>query len=307
LRNFLDIIFNRKNRSQSNDNCDFLGSSDTTSDTKENLGDLTSEEVFPHLIISNFTSTIENDEKMWVTTSMLTRFLESFTDDLVILRKGEIIGTIGWREILIPLVDNPTSSFFFNTTADEHTNRDIFAVFPDTKMKKFLPEMYKRQRESAILQTYDNTFSSISSRSILEIGLQLDPGIKVSDLPQRKITNFAHNETVETIIRLMTRNDSSVLTLENTSSFLSAQIILERIVNDFKYLKQIDNFLDLPISDFKLKNAKMISPNTSIVEICKIMLNMRHPFVMTHDQLLTPKDVLGVLANYMISKNKHRA
>lgn len=305
MRNLLDSIFNRKNRSQGKGNWDFLRSCDTTSDLKDHLGDLTLEEVFPHLIISNFTSTIESDEKMWVTTSMLARFLESFTDDLIILRNGKIIGTIGWREILKPLINNPTSSFFFDTTTVEHTNRDIFVVFPDTKMRKFLPDIYKRQRESAILQTRDNSFSSISSRSILEIGLQLEPNIRVSDLPHGKITNFVREDTVEKIIRTMIRNDSSVLILENTSSFLSAQIIFERIVNDFKYLKQMDNFLDLPISDFKLKNAKMISSNTTIVEMCKIMLNMRHPFVMTLEQFLTPKDVLWALTNYSTSKMKH--
>jgi hypothetical protein len=62
------------------------------------------------------------------------------------------------------------------------------------------------------------------------------------------------------------------------------------------FLQNVDNFLDLTASVFKLPSPKLIPDKLTIPEVSKMMLYMKHPYVMTSDRIWTPRDILQVLS-----------
>lgn len=62
------------------------------------------------------------------------------------------------------------------------------------------------------------------------------------------------------------------------------------------YLDGVDNFLNSKVSMLRMKSGLVISDTTTVPEMCKIMLSMRHTFVMTQNNVLTPWDLISTLA-----------
>lgn len=267
-----------------------------TSEQKKLLSDCLLEDIFPHLIVNSSIVTIEPQEKILIATSMLTRFLESFTNHLVVMENEVPGGVIGANEIMRSLLKNSTYDFF-HSTVEQHMNRNLYFVDEKTKLYDMLREMKCNERDFAILKNHSCEFSTISARRLLEVGILCDTNMRVADIPSRPIVTFSRNDNVEDIISSMLTNKIDILILENTASFINPQIIFEKILEDSEYLQQIDNFLQLKTSMFKLRTAKIISENLTIPELCKIMLKMRHPFVMTRDKILTPYDMILALGN----------
>jgi hypothetical protein len=56
---------------------------------------------------------IRKENKVWIATGMLSHYLESFTDSLVVTEENEKpVGVIGGIEIIKNILKNPTSDFF---------------------------------------------------------------------------------------------------------------------------------------------------------------------------------------------------
>lgn len=263
---------------------------------KKLLSDCLLEDIFPHLIVNSSIVTIESQEKTLIATSMLTRFLESFTNHLVVMKNEVPVGVIGANEIMKSLLRNSTRGFFYSTV-EQHMNRNLYFVDEKTKLCDMLREMKHNERDFAILKNHSLEFSTISARRLLEVGILCDTSMRVVDIPSRPIVTFSKDDSVEDIISSMLKNKIDVLILENTASFINPQIIFEKILEDSEHLQQIDNFLQMKTSVFKLRTIKIISENLTIPELCKIMLKMRHPFVMTRDKILTPYDMILALGN----------
>ena len=84
--------------------------------------------------------------------------------------------------------------------------------------------------------------------------------------------------------------------LENESLFIDPMTIIEKIAGDLNFLKDCDNFLDLNASIFELERPKLIPDKLTVSEISQNMLYMRHPYIMTSKQLLTPRSILQILS-----------
>ncbi|MBI1829099.1 MAG: hypothetical protein HY222_02060 [Thaumarchaeota archaeon] len=255
----------------------------------------TIEEILPYLLISSTNAIIEKNDKISIAASMLTRFYKSFTNNIVVLENEYPVGVVGKTELLEGLYDNPTFDFFNNTTVNEIMNKDLITIITSTKLSSLLKMMEKSKRDFAIIKNKIGSFSTISSRRLLEIGVLSNSVLKVSDLPMKKIHAFKQSDTVKDVIFSMLQNQVDVLMLENTPLFITANTIFETIQNDLCYLHGINDFMDFRINNFKLNNAKIISNNTTIHEMCTFMLNMKQPYLITSNQLLTPFDMITAL------------
>ena len=85
------------------------------------------------------------------------------------------------------------------------------------------------------------------------------------------------------------------LFLTDSNKFINDRIILQKITDELKCLKKMENFMDLSISEFNLEEAKDIIDDLTIQEISEIMYNMEHPSVLFEDQVITPWDICLIL------------
>jgi len=156
--------------------------------------------------------------------------------------------------------------------------------------------MKKMKRTFAIIQNSKTSFSAISIREILEIGALCNTNIKVCDLPERKIKVFKRDDPIEYLLSSLLDEETDLLMLENESLFIDHTTIIEKITGDLNFLKDVENFLELNASVFKLANPKLIPDKLTLSEVCKMMLYMKHPYVMTTEQVFTPRDILQALS-----------
>jgi len=261
----------------------------------KNLNQCTIEEILPHLLVNSSMATIESKEKIWVATSMLVRFLTSYTNNLVVMESDTPVGMIGSKEVLHGLYDNPTHEFFSEHFVYDIMNQNLDLISPKTRVYDLLKKMNCLGRDFALVQTSTEEFSTISARRLLEVGILCDTNIKVSDMSSKKIITFQKEDTLGFLIREMLRNKTDVIVLEHTPQFVTPQIIFEKI-SELNYLADEDNFLDLKISVLNLKSGRIIPDNITVPELCKIMLGMKNAFVMTQNNVLTPWDLITTLA-----------
>jgi predicted transcriptional regulator len=224
--------------------------------------------------------------------TLLSHYLESFTDSLVVIKDEKPVGVIGGIEILDGVLKNPTSDFFNNTSIDKIMNDKLTIITKQTRLSDLLKQWEKTRRAFAIISNPYSGYSAISARKMLEIAITYGDTMTVSEIPKKRIITFNNNYTTKDIITSMFENKTRKLILENTSSFISDRIIIEKIVRELSYLRNIKGFLDMKSSIFKLENAKMISENSSIQEASKTMYDMLSPYLMVKDQAISPWDII---------------
>lgn len=265
--------------------------------TGKNLGlqECLFDDLLPRTLVSSPISSIENIDNVWIACSMLSRVSDT-TNNLVVLQNQFPLGILGGKEILAGLLKNPTPYYFHDILAEEIMNRRFYLDTRDAKLDKILEQMRKTKSDFIILQNSKHSFSAISLREILEVGTLCKSNIEISDLPEKKIKNFQRDDLVEDIIKSLIQDNIEFLLLENESLFIDSMTIIEKIVGDLKYLKNCNNFLDLNASIFKFESPKLIPNNLTLSEICQTMLSMKHPYVMTSNNLFTPKSILEILS-----------
>ncbi|HMK33382.1 MAG TPA: CBS domain-containing protein, partial [Nitrosopumilaceae archaeon] len=187
---------------------------------------------------------------------------------------------------------NPTFDFFNNTLVGKIKSDGLIIITPETKLSDLLKRWKQTGRAFAIIPNQYHGYSAISARKLLEVGMLCNTDIRVNDIPKKRIVTFKQNQTVREIINSMFENKTRRLVLENTTQFLSDRIVIEKIATDLNYLRDVDDFLGMKASIFKLENAKIISQDMKIPELCKIMYGMLHPYVMTNDQVISPWDLI---------------
>lgn len=253
------------------------------------------EDLLPFSLASTPISSINSTDNVWIASSMYSR-LSRTTDYLVVLDEEFPIGIIGGREILRGILKNPTPYFFHDVLSSEIMNRKFYLDTRYAKLHKLLEQMQKMNKIFAIIQNSKQSFSGISIREILEIGALCKTNISISDLPERKINVFKRDDNVEFLIKSLLDEETDLLVLDNEFLFIDHTTVIEKISGDLNFLQNVDNFLDLTTSVFKLASPKLIPDKLTIPEVCKIMLYMKHPYVMTSDRIWTPRDVLQVLS-----------
>ena len=250
------------------------------------------EEILPYSIISSINAIIDKNDKIASITSMLLRFHSHLINKIVVIENYKPIGTISDLDILRGLNKNPRFEFFNNSTVEDIIDKDTIIVRSNTKISSLLKELQDKNSEFAIIENDKTGFSVISINKLLQIGLLLDSSIKISNISPKKYPSFKTTDSINEIILRMLDNNTSIAILENSSLFITSQMILEKIQNELKYLQGIDDFMNLKMNDFKLKQFTVVSNNKTISDMCKIMLNIKQPYVMTETHILTPQDVI---------------
>lgn len=255
------------------------------------------QDLLPLSLESTPAVSIRRENKIWVAAGMLIHYLESFTDSLVVTDdKSKPLGIVGGKEILENILKNPSSTLFDDTIVEDIMDKNVDIISKQITLKDLLQRWIQTRRAFSILPNQFKGYSVISARKLLEIGANCKTEMTVSELPKKKVATFMHDDTLKDIINSMFENKTRRLVFKNTSNFISDRIIIEYIVRELNYLRNIDYFLDLKFEEpFRLAESKVISDDMKISELSKIMFGMLHPFVIYQDQVISPWDLCMAL------------
>jgi len=236
---------------------------------------------------------------MWVMTSMLCRYLESFIDNMIIIQDDKPIGILGGKETLFGLHKNPTFEFFDQVTAGEVMGGFSNVVTSKTTLSDLISMMQHQRTGFAVIPNdsrwYSRWYSAISVRTLLEISALSKTDMKASEIPKKNIITFTKEDTMDYILTSMLHTQTRRLVLEDYSSFISDRLILEKIAFKLNYLNGVPNFLEIKAGTFPLKRLEKISEDLPIPELAKKMLSMNVPYVMTQDRIISPWDIAIIL------------
>lgn len=252
-------------------------------------------ELLPYTLFSMPIAAIYGTDKVWIATAMLSRFLESFTDGLVVIEENQPVGLIGGKDIISEVFRDPSSDLFDYKTTKEIMASDLCVVSKETKLLDLLKQWERIRRGFGIIKNDRGNYSAISVRTLLEVAAFLNTDIRVRDIPKKKIITYREDDTVKEIIISMLEHQTRRLVLDGTSLYISDRLIIEKIATTLNYLHGIDNFLDLKANIFTPVNAKVVSEELTIPQLCQNMLIMSHPYVISHDQVISPWDIVMIL------------
>lgn len=259
-------------------------------------------ELLPDTLTYSLCIHIDKGKEVWVITGMLVQYLESVTDSVIVRDNEKPIGTIGGKEIMHNLLKNPTSSLFYGTKVEDIMEPSLVTVSADTKYKDLMSAWRERGRAYAVIPNEWGFYSAISAQKILEIGMRCKTNLSIEDLPKKKPATFKKGDTFGSVINSMFENKTRKILLENTNKYLSDRLIIEAISEKMKHLKETDDFLNEPIDDVNLEEARVIFDNLKIHEVAAMMWDMDHPFVIYKNWLVTPWDICNALLSEDITK-----
>lgn len=265
----------------------------------------TLDELLGNSLTSSVCVNSHRNTKIWVLTGMLAHNLESFTDSVVVRDSIEKekkfgdhpIGIVGGKEIIKNVLLNPHSNFFERTHAEDVMYQQWPVVTKQSKLFELLDNWRSTKRAFAIIPNELNDYSPISTRRVLEIGKKVKTDLTISELPKKRLVTFKKDDKIGDVMNLMLKNKTRKLILEGSASFISDRIIVEKIAEDLKFLRDVENFLLLPIKNFRLENVKEAQENLSLPEASKLLYEMEHPYLMCKDHVLSPFDVCMALAS----------
>lgn len=231
---------------------------------------------------------------------LLVPYLETMTDSLVVTGdKNEPVGIVGGKEIVEKVLARPSSEIFADNIRSIMSDQ-ITKVSGTTRLEDIVGEWKKTGRAFSVIPNPIGGYSAISARKLLEIGKTSMTEMSISDLPEKKTVTFRMDSTVREVIDMMLRNRTRKILLENTNQFVSDRIIIEKIATDLNYLRNVDNFLELPVVGFGLEYARIITKDLKINELSSIMFGMMHPYALFRGRPVSPWDIcLALLSEKM--------
>jgi hypothetical protein len=249
------------------------------------------EEVIPYSLMSIPISTVTTNDNIWIATSMLSR-ISDVTNNLVVIEDEFPIGTISVYEILDGLRKNPRTQYF-EESVTKIMNADFYIDSRNANLANVLKRINQTRNPFTIIENDRTNFSQFSIRQVLEIGALCKTNVGLSSLPKKHTSTFKRNDRFRDVIERLDHDENGFILLEDGLSFVNHEILLEKI----KELNttQNDNILDLSASTFKTITPTLISERLTVSEVCKIMLNMKYPCVMTSEQMITACDILNFL------------
>ena len=252
-------------------------------------------DLLPQSVRSSPISSLSGEDNLWISTSMLNRVSDT-TDNVVVIEKEYPSGIISAKEILKGILKNPTLNFFNETLSQDIMNRRFYLDTRSAKLSKILSQMNSTNRTFSIIQNSKYDFTSISIREILEIGsmcsIQNIQGLE----PKEKVVTCKRESSVEEIIELLVQDKIELVQLEGESLALDRQSIIQNIVAKLNFLENVDDFLELNSTIFQFQAPKLIPENLAFPEICKLMLEMKFPYLISSKRIWTPLDVMEILS-----------
>ena len=252
------------------------------------------DDILPRSLKSSPISSLEGKDNVWIASSMLSR-ISQISDNIAVIEKEFPVGIIGGKEIIKGIQKNPTASFFSNTTSNKIMNRKFYLDSRKVTLQKILEQMHQTNRMYSIIQNSKYDFSAVSVNEILEIGSMCQTEITAAEPTDRKIITCKRDDNLENITNLLSDEQTEFLMLENESGILDQLSFVDKITTDLNFLEGVDGFLELNASIFQFYTPKLIPEKLPFSEICRVMLKIKQPYVMTTKRLWTPRDILDVL------------
>ena len=183
---------------------------------------------------------IEKRTKTWVATGMLIQQLESFTDSVVVRDNNKPIGIVGGKDIISPLAKDPNSNLFYYTMVEDIMEKRFPILSPQSKLEELIEFWKDTRRAFAAIPNEFSDYSALSAKKMLEIGKRCRTDLSVSDMPEKKLITFSRNLTIGDVLNLMLEKNIRRLMLENSNDFINDRIILQKISDELKFLKDVE-------------------------------------------------------------------
>lgn len=262
--------------------------------TERKIYSSTLRSLFGESLTSSLCVNVEKDSKMWVVTGMLVQYLESFTDSIVVRENNKPIGIIGGRDIIESISEEPSPEFFEKNVQEVMESR-VPEVSGKNTYEELMDFWNKTRRAFAIIKNEFGDYSSLSAKKILELGKNCKTDLRISNIPKKNIVSFSLDDSVGNVMELMLKNKTRRLLLKDTNKFINDRAIIEKISEELNYLRNTQNFADIPIKEFNIVETKTSEKDLLIPEISKIMYELEHPYVIYRDNVITPWDICQIL------------
>jgi predicted transcriptional regulator len=259
------------------------------------LKDKSLEEVLPESVFSTPAVSIRVEDSLSEAATLLPHHLETLTDSLVATSDDTPVGVIGGIEVLEGILKDQTSEFLDKTKVGDMMRKNLVIMNSKNKFSDLVNQWLQTRRAFAIIPNQYKGYSVISARKILEVGTSFKINTTVSAIPTKKIITFHKNDTVRQIIERMFEYNTRKLMLEDTSFYINDRIIIQKLVRDFNCLRDGRDFLGMNSDIFSLEEAKNVQGNLTITEACKIMQDMKSPYLRINDKVISPWDIVLIL------------
>src|SRR5574340_958949 len=259
------------------------------------LANKTLEEIFSESLFSTPAVSIRVEDTLAEAAILLPHHLETLTDSLVAVSNDKPVGIVGGIEVLDGIINNHTPSFLDKTKIGDVMSKKLVITNQKSKFSDIVKQWSQTRRAFAIIPNQYHGYSVISARKILDVGILFKINTTNAAVPRKKIITFHKEETVGQIIKRMFDNKTRKLILEGTDFFISDRIIIQKLVREFNCLRDGRDFLETSAGNFSLEQAKRISDDLTISDACKIMQDMRSPYLIDNEKTISPWDIVSVL------------
>jgi len=260
--------------------------------TVSSISELTLDEILSDSLTDAPCVYLNEEREVWVATEMCVQYLESSTDSIVI-RNDDLtpVGIVGGYDLLNHIRKNPTRDFQYEHKVKEIMFENLPIVEKETRFKDLMERWQKSRRAFAITPNSFQGYSPVSARKMLEVGIKCQSNISISSIPKKKIVTFGLDDSLGKIIDLMFEHNTRKLLLEYSNQFISDRIILEEISKLLKFNPDVDNFLDIPVSQIELQNATVLKEDVNLNQMCLMLYKMDHPYLIYKDITVSPWDI----------------
>jgi len=251
---------------------------------------------------------LNQEREVWVATEMCVQYLESTVDSIVI-RNDDLtpVGIVGGYDLLNNIRKNPTRDFQYENKVSEIMYEELPIVEKETRFKDLMEKWKTSRRAFAITPNSFQGYSPISARKMLEVGIKCQSNISISSIPKKNIITFGLDDSLGKIIDLMFEHNTRKLLLEYSDQFISDRIILEEISKLLKFHPDIENFLDIPVSQIELQKATILKEDLNLNQICLMLYKMDHPYLIYKDISVSPWDICLTLLSDGVSRRSEES
>ena len=255
------------------------------------------EEILQENVFSTPAVSIRVEDTLADAATLLPHHLETLTDSLVVTSNDKPVGIIGGIEVLEGILKNQTSGFLDKTKIGDVMSKKLVIINSNSKFSELVDTWVHTRRAFAIIPNQYHGYSVISARKILEVGTSFKINTPISTIPTKRMITFQKKDTIKDIVQRMFDNKTRKLVLHGTSFFINDRIIIEKLTREFNCLRSGEDFLGMNSDIFNLDTANNVTDNLTISEACKIMQDMKSPYLMIDGKVLSPWDIIMILAS----------
>jgi predicted transcriptional regulator len=258
----------------------------------ESISELTLDKMLSSSLTDTPCVYLNQEREVWVATEMCVQYLESSIDSIVI-RNDELtpVGIVGGYDLLNHIQKNPTRDFQYDHKVKEIMFEDLPIVEKETRFKDLMERWKLSRRAFAITPNSFQGYSPVSARKMLDVGIRCQSNLSISSMPKKSIVTFGLDDSLGKIIDLMFKHNTRKLMLEYSNQFISDRIILEEISKMLKFQHDVENFLEIPVSQIELEEVLVLKEDVNLNKLCLMLYKMEHPYVIYKDISISPWDI----------------